>query len=95
VKDVGFFKDNKILPRRSTLRHLLLADQATIKITNQKNGRMGEKITHETIQNQSHGPVTALARGASHPIQRGAAKKLCSATTSMMTEIGRQSLHPK
>ena len=71
VKDVGFFKDNKILPRRSTLRNLLLADQATLKITNQKNGRMGETITHETIQNESHGPVTALARRVHHILDNG------------------------
>ena len=55
IKDVGFFKDGKILPRKSPLPVLLSADQATLKITNQKNGRMGETITHETVSNQTHG----------------------------------------
>jgi len=71
IKDVGFFKDGQILPRRSPLPVLLTADQATLKITNQKNGRMGETITHETVRNQTHGPVTALARRVHHVLTNG------------------------
>jgi hypothetical protein len=36
VGDVGFFKDNKILPRDSPLDILLTADSCTLKITNKK-----------------------------------------------------------
>jgi hypothetical protein len=51
-----FLQGLKILPRKSPLPVLLSADQATLKITNQTNGRMGETITHETVSNQTHGP---------------------------------------
>ena len=50
IKDVGFFKYGQVLPRRSPLDILLTADQCALKITNQKNGRMGETITHETVE---------------------------------------------
>ena len=36
VENIGFFKNNKILPRSSSLRRLLTADSCTLKITNQK-----------------------------------------------------------
>ena len=71
VKDVGFFKNGQVLPRRSTLDILLTADQCTLKITNQKNGRMGETITHETVRDASHGPVTAVARRVHHILSNG------------------------
>ena len=56
VKDVGFWKDGKILPRRSSLSDLLQADAATMKITNQTNGRTGQTLHHE-----STGPNGAVA----------------------------------
>ena len=71
VRDVGFFKNGRILPRRSPLSMLLTADQCTLKITNQKNGRMGETITHETIAHLKHGPVTAAARRVFHILHNG------------------------
>jgi hypothetical protein len=71
VENIGFFKDNKILSRHSPLDLLLTADQCTLKITNQKNGRMGETITHETVENEIHGPVTALARRVHHILSNG------------------------
>jgi hypothetical protein len=71
VKDVGFFKNGVILPRRSRLDILITADQGTLKITNQKNGRMGETITHETVKDAVHGPVTALARRVHHILSNG------------------------
>jgi hypothetical protein len=71
VGNIGFFKKNKILSRHSPLETLLTADQCTLKITNQKNGRMGETITHETVKNEQHGPVTALARRVHHIISNG------------------------
>ena len=65
IKDIGFFKNNKILPRGSTLTQLLTADSATLKITNQKNGRMGQTIHHETTDSV-FSPVKALARRVHH-----------------------------
>ena len=62
VGNVGFHKNNKILPRNSPLALILTADQCTLKITNQKNGRLGQIISHETILNDMHGPVKAVAR---------------------------------
>ena len=50
VKDVGLWKDGKILPRRSSLSDLLQADAATMKITNQKNGQTGQTLLDTTIQ---------------------------------------------
>ena len=58
---VGFFKDNKILPRTAPLDILLQADSATLRITNQKNGRMGTCIHHH-CSHKSTSPVKALAR---------------------------------
>ena len=71
VKDVGFFKDGQVLPRRSPLEILITADQCTLKITNQKNGRMGKTITHKTVQDSVHGPVTAVARRVHHILSNG------------------------
>lgn len=64
VKDVGFWKDGKILPRRSSLSALLQADAATMKITNQKNGRTGQTLHHESTG--PNGAVAALARRTHH-----------------------------
>ena len=65
VANVGFFKNNNILPRRNSLQILLQADSCTLKITNQKNGRMGETIHQYAIDN-IHCPVKALARRVHH-----------------------------
>lgn len=62
VGDVGFFKNGKILPRSSPLEVLLECDAATLKITNQKNGQMGQTIHQEAISDMDHCPVRALAR---------------------------------
>ena len=60
VKDVGFWKNGKILPRNSSLATLQTADSATLKITNQKNGRMGQTI-HQEATNDTACPVHSLA----------------------------------
>ena len=75
VKDVGFFKNGHILPRRSSLDNLLTADQCTLKITNQKNGRMGETITHETVATIQNGPVHAAARRINHILSNGGSEE--------------------
>ena len=71
VGNVGFFKDGQLLPRTAPLRDLLAADQATLKITNQKNGRMGEVIHHHKT-GKVDCPVQALARRVHHIIIHGA-----------------------
>ena len=64
VQDVGFFKNGKVLPRASPLSVLLTADAATLKISNQKNGRMGQTIHQESTGPQ--GAVACLARRVHH-----------------------------
>ena len=72
VKDIGFFKNGKIVKRRSSLQDLRTADHVTFKITNQKNGRMGETISHEKLRtNQDHGPIVAAARRIHHILSNG------------------------
>ena len=71
----GFFKNGKILPRRSHLTTLITADQCTLKITNQKNGRMGQSIKHETVANNDHGLVIAVARRIHHILSQGGSKE--------------------
>jgi hypothetical protein len=70
VGDIGFFKNNKILPRQSSLKVLLTADSCTLKITNQKNGRMGQTIHHHAID-KSDCPVKALAHRVNHILSHG------------------------
>jgi hypothetical protein len=71
VGNIGFFRNGKILSRKSSLKTLLKAAQCTFKITNQKNGRMGETISHETVKDEQHGPVTATARRVHHILSNG------------------------
>ena len=70
VENVGFFKDGAILPRSSPLSVLLTADSATLKITNQKNGRMGQTI-HQRAIPLGPCPVQALARRVAHILDNG------------------------
>ena len=70
VKDVGFFANGKVLHKSSPLRALLQADAATLKITNQKNGRMGQTIHHEAFPSKFC-PVKALARRIHHILANG------------------------
>ena len=60
VGNVGFFKEGTVLPRTSMLEVLLTADLAVLKITNQKNGRMGQTITQHATGSTAC-PVAALA----------------------------------
>ena len=69
VGDIGFWKDGKILTRHSTLEELSKADAATMKISNQKNGRTGQTIHHESTG--PTGAVAALARRVHHILSNG------------------------
>ena len=81
VGDVGFWKDGKILPRHSDLQTLLSADAATMKISNQKNGRTGQTIHHESTG--PNGAVAALARRVHHILANGGteSKLICDTCT--------------
>ena len=68
---IGFHKNGKVVERRSSLDDLLDCDQCTYKITNQKSGRMGQTISHETIRDHNHGPVKATARRVHHILSNG------------------------
>jgi hypothetical protein len=63
--NVGFFKNGVIVPRSSPLETLLHCDSATLKISNQKNGRMGTTI-HQKATNKECCPVRALAHRIHH-----------------------------
>ena len=69
VKDIGFWKDGKVLSRTSPLSLLLQADAATMKISNQKNGRTGQTLHHESTGPK--GAVAALARRVHHILSSG------------------------
>ena len=74
VENVGFFKDDEIIPRSSTLAVLLSCDSATLKITNQKNGRMGDTI-HQLATGTNVCPVRALAIRVYHILSKGGSSK--------------------
>ena len=65
VGNVGFFRDGKVVKRDSPLSVLLTCDAATLKITNQKNGRMGETIHHQSTGKEGC-PIQALAHIVHH-----------------------------
>jgi hypothetical protein len=60
IGNVGFFKNGHIVSRTSTLKQLLACDAATLKLTNQKNGRMGATIHQEALENNPDCPIQAL-----------------------------------
>ncbi len=77
IRDIGFFKNGKILSRHSPLAELLTADACTLKITNQKNGRMGQTIHHVALTNGRPCPVRALATRVFHILQAGGTADSC------------------
>ena len=80
VGSVGFFKDGKILSRNSPLELLLTSDSATLKISNQKNGRMGETI-HQNAIDKAECPIKALAYRVHHILSNG------GSTDSLICEV--------
>ena len=69
VRDIGFWKDGSILPRSSKPHILVTADAATMKISNQKNGRVGETLYQEATG--PNGAVACLATRVSHILGNG------------------------
>jgi hypothetical protein len=70
VGDVGFWKNGNVLPRRSNLATLLTADEATMIISNQKNGIRGDQLHHEA-NGTEFCPVKALAHRIHHILSNG------------------------
>ena len=52
VQNVGFFKNSRVILCHSFLIKLLTADIAVLKITNQKNGQMGQVIAQYATGNE-------------------------------------------
>jgi hypothetical protein len=79
VQNVGFFKEGKIIPRTAPLEVLLSCDAATLKISNQKNGRMGDTI-HQNSTGTPNCPIRALAYRVHHILSNGGKQDtlLCS-----------------
>ena len=79
VGNVGFFRNGKVVPRGSSLKQLLKADLAVLKITNQKNGRMGQTITQHATHEKAC-PIKALAQLVHHILAQGGSDNtlLCS-----------------
>jgi hypothetical protein len=67
VGNVGLFKQNTLIPLNAPLEVLLTATSATLKISNQKNGRMGDTIHQEAIKD-THCCMKALAYQIHHII---------------------------
>ena len=82
VGSVGFFSTlNQEISKSAPLAILLAAQYVVLRITNQKNGRMGDLITHETILGEPiNCPGKALARRVHHILSNGGTKDtlLCS-----------------
>lgn len=70
VGNIGFYKDGKLVPRTSSQSVLESCDSATLKITNQKNGRMGQTI-HQKATDGPNNPIVALARRVHHILSNG------------------------
>ena len=70
VGDVGFWKGGYRLPCDSPLHLLLQEESSTLKIKNQKNGRMVQTIHHESIASERC-PCKALSHRIHHIITNG------------------------
>jgi hypothetical protein len=70
IGNIGFFCNNKLVPRTAPLNVLLSCTAATLKITNQKNGRMGDTI-HQEANKKEQCPVRALAYRVHHVLSNG------------------------
>ncbi len=65
MEDITFFKKEnneclRCLPKNAKLADIMLADGATLKLDNQKNGWKGVCIYQQTMGNPLHCPVRAL-----------------------------------
>jgi hypothetical protein len=71
LEDITFFHRNeqgqfRCLPCDAPFKHLLMADSATLKLDNQKNGWKDVCVYQQHNSDPSHCPVRALARWVIH-----------------------------
>ena len=72
LQDVGFFNNTVAIDKsKATLDELMNATSVTLRIGNQKNGKMGQCIHHEALKNVTVGPTQALARRVHHILSNG------------------------
>ena len=72
IQDIGFFQGTMAIDKsKASLDDLLNATSATLRIGNQKNGKMGQCIHHEALKNVTVGPTQALARRVFHILSNG------------------------
>ena len=69
--NIDFFKDGKLVSHTSPLSTLKACHSAILKITNQKNGHMGETIHQEAVPHILEKPIMALANRVHHILQHG------------------------
>ena len=69
MRNIGFFKNGTILSHNEPLEKLLQADAAALKITNEKNSRMGEVFHHEAILDKPCCPIKVLAQQVHYILQ--------------------------
>ena len=79
VGNVGFFHNGVFITGTATLATLLIADLATLKISNQKNGKMGQTITQHSTGSYLC-PIKALAHIVHYILSEGGTNDtlLCS-----------------
>ena len=86
IKDCGFFDGCVAIDKKTaTLDMLVNATSATLRMNNQKNGRMGECIHHEAVKDTIFGPTQALARRVFHILSNGGTEEslICEYKTSV------------
>ena len=88
VEDITFRRQGRLIPitASTTLTQLYQADEATIRMPNQKNGHKGECITQNAHHHQ-HCPIKALARRVHHIMSHGGthSTKIFNVRTPMFT----------
>ena len=93
VRDVTFWdKDHNIIPKRSKLSKLLKATSASMRISNQKNGKKGQTIYAEAIHIECC-PIKALANRVHHILSRGGNQK--SLLCDYYVNTTKQQIRPK
>jgi hypothetical protein len=73
VKDIRFWNYGSVLPWQSNLATFLTVDEATMIISNQKNGVRGNQLHHK-VNGTSFCPVVALVRRVHHILANGGNK---------------------
>ena len=70
IKDITLWRNGKVIPNSAPLRKLLQADEATLRITNQKNGKKNQCINN-TCTGTIASPIKSIARRVHNIMQNG------------------------